>query len=621
MEDHLKGSNLNLVIRANSVELHDNGATNESVVHSVKIDKGDVETALKECYIFLNKNINLRTNINFSIPSEQIKFFIKHIDRKDLKESVNLIAEQFLKNEKNIDISSILYNIVRTGDLIEISVIDREQLLEAITFIENIGFKVVSAVGNLNDQKRSFVFDTKLEFKEKAKFGAVSPSKILHSGTKFVISVISKIFNANFWINFRSIRVLSIFGFALVATITLALAYFDRSSQKEALAGTDLPIGKAIIAKKDEKKAEKEVIKPRNVFLFSQKTNFLPNQDNSEIGLARTTDESRSKVLPAKLKNKSLGNKSIQMQSEDFIYADQSELKINNTNLKIVSHLGTDFLIKSPKVKLSISYNDVRHTNDPLVNFSINSGLALNNEAIYSRPHLNRRSPINEIKTKKWSKEEFASPTDVSLKNSERIQKAPSSLSIATGDLEKKKFDRLMANFKISLQDKLPTRPRIRPNKYPFEIKKIPKEYARPRVRPDGIEKLAAKSQIFSYSQIGQSIKPKVRPKFRKRIVVSDYSEEGDEASVTGTILSAATKKSIVKLATQKNAINKRKLNVLSIYSRGSEKRAIVLFPTGQTKLVKVGDRLDGGRVAAIGTSEIRYIKGGNNLVLKIPQG
>ena len=49
----------------------------------------------------------------------------------------------------------------------------------------------------------------------------------------------------------------------------------------------------------------------------------------------------------------------------------------------------------------------------------------------------------------------------------------------------------------ISLQDKLPTRPKIRPNKYPFEIKKIPKEYARPRVRPNGIEELAAKSRIF----------------------------------------------------------------------------------------------------------------------------
>ena len=122
------------------MELHDSGTTDESVVHSVKIDKGNVETALKECYNFLNENRNLRTKINFSIPSDQIKFFIKHIERKDLKNSVNLIAEQFLKNEKNIDISSILYNIVRTGDLIEISVINRKQLLEAVTFIEKIGF-------------------------------------------------------------------------------------------------------------------------------------------------------------------------------------------------------------------------------------------------------------------------------------------------------------------------------------------------------------------------------------------------------------------------------------------------------------------------------------------------
>ena len=476
MEDHLKGSRLNLVIRANSVELHDSGAADKSVVHSVKIDKGDVETALRQCYIFINENRDLRTNINFSIPSEQIKFFIKHIDRKDYKDNVNLIAEQFLKNEKNIDISSILYNIVRTGDLIEISVINREQLLEAITFIENIGFKVVSAVGNLNDQKRSFVFDTKLELKGKPKFEAVAPSKILHSGTKFVNSVTSKIFNTNSWIKFRSIRGFSISGLALLATITLALAYFDRSSQKEGLADTNLQIEKAIITKKEKNKTEIEVIKPLNVFLFSQKTNFLPNQDNSEIGLAKRPDETRSQILPAKLKNKPLGNKSIQMQSEDFIYADQSELKINNTNLKIVSHLGTEFLTKSPKGKLSISYNDAINTNDPSINFSSNFVLSSKIIASYSRPDLNLRSPVNEIKIKKLSEVDLDTSTDVSLKNSERIQKTPSSISVATGDLEKKKFDRMMANFQISFDNKLPARPRIRPNKYPFEIKKIPKE-------------------------------------------------------------------------------------------------------------------------------------------------
>ena len=37
--------------------------------------------------------------------------------------------------------------------------------------------------------------------------------------------------------------------------------------------------------------------------------------------------------------------------------------------------------------------------------------------------------------------------------------------------------------------------------------------------------------------------------------------------------------------------------------------------------MVEVGDRLDGGRVAAITDSELRYVKGGRNVVLKIPEG
>jgi len=614
LEGHLKGSRLNLVIRANSVELHDNSATHDSVVKSVKIQKGDVETALKECYIFLNENKNLRTDINLSIPNEHIKFFIKNLDRKDDEDNVKLIAEYFLKNEKNIDVSTILYNIIRTGNLLEISVINREQLLEAITFIEKIGFKVINAVGNFEDHKRSFVFDTKLEFEGKSRFGALAHSKIIPAVIKFANSITSKIVNTNFWINFRTVRGFSIFGIALIATITLALAYFDRSFENETLVNSELQIEKAVITRK-------EIKTPLSVVLLSQKINFPTNQDHTSTELARVANEYKSTILPAKLANKSLASKLIHWQSEDLIKADQSELKINSPKLQIVGRYDTDFFTRSSQDKLLISNYEARYTNDPLVNFSSNFSLTLDNEAAYSRPDLNLRSPLNEIDIIKLPKVEFDTSKNTPLTNDKKIQKTPPSRLMAIDALEKKKFDRMAANFQIIFDNKLPARPKIRPNKYPFEIKETPQEYARPRVRPDEIEELAANSQIFSDSQLGQSIKPKVRPKFRKRIVASDYSEEGDEASVTGTISNAATKKSIVKLATQKNAINKRKLNVLSIYSRGSEKRAIVLFPTGQTKLVKVGDRLDGGRVAAIGTTEIRYIKGGNNLVLKIPQG
>ena len=97
-------------------------------------------------------------------------------------------------------------------------------------------------------------------------------------------------------------------------------------------------------------------------------------------------------------------NKSIQMKSEDFFYADQSELKINNSNLKIVGLLNTEFLTKSREVKLSITYNNEINTNDPLINFSSNFVLSSEKDAAYSRPNLNLRSPLNEIAIKKLSK-------------------------------------------------------------------------------------------------------------------------------------------------------------------------------------------------------------------------
>jgi len=595
VEGLLKRLRLNLVIRANNVELHDDSATNDKVVKSVSIDKGDVETALKECYVFIRENKSLSNEINFLIPSEQIKIFIKHVDKEDYQNNINTIAENFLKNEKNIDISASLYNIVGTENSLEISVINKENLLEAITFIENIGFKVVNAVGNLNDRKRFFVFDTKLEFE------SASPSRVFIQGTKFLRAIIPKIFSTSSWINFRIVRSVSIFGIALIATITLATAYFDRSPKNEPLIKAEIQIEKALITENTNDETEEKVLKHLDVFLLSQKINFPENQDKAVIKEVKTSSEPKRETLPSNLVDKSLVSKSVYQKSLDLVYADQSEIKIKNPNLQIAVRDDESFLTKISKDRLLTSISRSRGLNDPSINFSNNITLPADTEVTYSRPDLNLKLPVNEMEIKKLSKAKLDIPKNNPQENINKIKNTPPNTLEAIGILEKKKFDRMMANFQTKFNEGTPARPRIRPNKYPFEIKE---EFARPRVRPDIIEVIAAKSQIFSDNQLGQSVKPKIRPKFRKRIVAS-----------------AATKKSIVKLATQKNAINKRKLNVLSIYSRGSEKRAIVLFPTGQTKLVKVGDTLDGGRVAAIGTTEIRYIKGGNNLVLKIPQG
>lgn len=82
---------------------------------------------------------------------------------------------------------------------------------------------------------------------------------------------------------------------------------------------------------------------------------------------------------------------------------------------------------------------------------------------------------------------------------------------------------------------------------------------------------------------------------------------------------SIPSKTSVARSATVKNAINLRKVNLIGVYGKPSSRRALVRLSNGRYQKVKVGDRIDGGRVAAIDTSELRYTKSGRTVVLKMP--
>jgi len=86
--------------------------------------------------------------------------------------------------------------------------------------------------------------------------------------------------------------------------------------------------------------------------------------------------------------------------------------------------------------------------------------------------------------------------------------------------------------------------------------------------------------------------------------------------AVTPTIPSSA---SVARQATLKNEINLRRVNLIGVYGSPSNRRALVRLPSGRYKKVKVGDTVDGGRIVAIGDSELRYQKSGRNMTLKIP--
>ncbi|MEM7074223.1 MAG: hypothetical protein AAF484_04000 [Pseudomonadota bacterium] len=84
---------------------------------------------------------------------------------------------------------------------------------------------------------------------------------------------------------------------------------------------------------------------------------------------------------------------------------------------------------------------------------------------------------------------------------------------------------------------------------------------------------------------------------------------------------SAPTSATVARAATEKNVLKLRRVNLIGVYGSAANRRALVRLPNGRYKKVKVGDRLDGGRVTAIGTSELRYSKSGRSVALKMPQG
>lgn len=80
------------------------------------------------------------------------------------------------------------------------------------------------------------------------------------------------------------------------------------------------------------------------------------------------------------------------------------------------------------------------------------------------------------------------------------------------------------------------------------------------------------------------------------------------------------TRASVAKQATFKNAINLARINLIGVYGTQAGRYALIRQPNGQFKKVSVGDRIDGGRVAAITATEVRYQKGTRLITLGMPK-
>lgn len=153
----------------------------------------------------------------------------------------------------------------------------------------------------------------------------------------------------------------------------------------------------------------------------------------------------------------------------------------------------------------------------------------------------------------------------------------------------------------------------------------------RPKLRPEIEKSNQEKDETPTALAVKSSITPNARPKNMDQIVqlanvrAPERTEVPSIASVTTITPRVVAPKipssaSVAKQATVKNAINLSRVNLIGVYGAPSSRRALVRLENGRYKKVKVGDRIDGGKISAIGDSELRYVKGGRNVVLKMPK-
>lgn len=128
----------------------------------------------------------------------------------------------------------------------------------------------------------------------------------------------------------------------------------------------------------------------------------------------------------------------------------------------------------------------------------------------------------------------------------------------------------------------------------------------------------AARPSDFSgavQDAVAAAVRPSAQPDAPP--VTPETEGEPDLASSAPTI---PTKASVAKQATFVNAISLSQINLIGVYGTDSERSALVRMANGNYKKVQVGSRIDGGVVAAITATEVRYQKGGRMITLALPR-
>jgi type IV pilus biogenesis protein PilP len=151
------------------------------------------------------------------------------------------------------------------------------------------------------------------------------------------------------------------------------------------------------------------------------------------------------------------------------------------------------------------------------------------------------------------------------------------------------------------------------------------KASAAPRLRPQDFDAIVAAAIVRQQTTQQAALLDFETPDTSSAIEAALAQEIEDDAAETAPQnsprLAIPSNASVARQATVEDAIRLNRLNLVGVYGLPSDRRALLRLPSGRYVKVKVGDRVDGGTVAAIGENELRYNKGGRTLALTLPAG
>lgn len=193
------------------------------------------------------------------------------------------------------------------------------------------------------------------------------------------------------------------------------------------------------------------------------------------------------------------------------------------------------------------------------------------------------------------------------------------------GDLSESRERQILGGLtQVELSERRPSARPASPQETAAQASLFPAEDAASPTDPDAVEEAVELALSGTDLAIARSLLPRTRPGNIAQIVAAaDRTPTEAPTAVAAAAISPGpaipSNADVSRAATERNVIRLRNVNLIGVSGTSSSRRALVRLSSGRFVRVTVGDRLDGGRVAAIGETTLQYVRSGRTVTLEIP--